>query len=153
MIGIESGPAWRKGDRGMGWTCYGLLIDSFCLTIKQPLVESTAVGPRRVERSQSSAPPLMPESDSSSAAALRSKSDDELVTELAALIRKCVPEAGTADIQIDSLLIDDLGIDSLGAYELIMEAEDLFEIEISDSQVEGIKTVRDLIAIVRASDG
>lgn len=95
----------------------------------------------------------MPESDSSSAAALRSKSDDELVTELAALIRKCVPEAGTANIQIDSLLIDDLGIDSLGAYELIMEAEDLFEIEISDSQVEGIKTVRDLIAIVRASDG
>ena len=30
-----------------------------------------------------------------------------------------------------------------------MEAEDLFHIEITDSQVEGIKTIADLIAIVR----
>lgn len=77
--------------------------------------------------------------------------DDEIVAEVAGLIRKCVPEIDESiSIGIDSRLADDLGIDSLGGYELIMEAEDYFGIEINDSQVESIKTIGDLIAIVRS---
>lgn len=78
--------------------------------------------------------------------------DDQIVAVIAGLIRKCVPDAQAADIDVNSNLIEDIGIDSLGAYELIMEAEDMFRIEISDSQVESIKTVADLIAIVRSPD-
>jgi len=78
--------------------------------------------------------------------------DDQIVAEIAGLIRKCVPDAQAAAINIDSNLVDDIGIDSLGAYELIMEAEDLFGVEITDSEVESIKTVADLIAIVRKSN-
>jgi acyl carrier protein len=75
--------------------------------------------------------------------------DDQIVAQIAGLIRKCVPDAQAVAISVDSRLVEDIGIDSLGAYELIMEAEDLFHIEITDSQVEGIKTIADLIAIVR----
>ena len=75
--------------------------------------------------------------------------DDQIVAQIAGLILKCVPDAQAVAIGMDSRLVEDIGIDSLGAYELIMEAEDLFHIEITDSQVEGIKTIADLIAIVR----
>lgn len=76
--------------------------------------------------------------------------DDEIVAEIAGLIRKCVPEIDeSTNIGIDSRLVDDLGIDSLGGYELIMEAEDYFGIEINDNQVESIKTIQDLIFVVR----
>lgn len=80
-------------------------------------------------------------------------SDDEIVAEVATLIRKCVPEFDESiDISIDTKLAEDLGIDSLGGYELIMEAEDHFGVEINDSQLEGIKTVGALIAVVRSNN-
>lgn len=79
-------------------------------------------------------------------------SDDEIVAEFAKLIKKCIPEVDDSmPINGDSNLSDDLGIDSLGGYELIMAAEDHFGIEISDSQVESIKTIQDLIFIVRSA--
>lgn len=42
-------------------------------------------------------------------------------------------------------LFDDLGADSLDAIELVMEAEEVFEIEISDDDAEKVKTVQDAI--------
>jgi acyl carrier protein len=48
-------------------------------------------------------------------------------------------------IRKDMHLIDDLGIDSLGYYNLIMQLEDQFNINISDKDFEGVQTVRDSI--------
>jgi len=46
---------------------------------------------------------------------------------------ECVPEAS---------FIDDLGADSLDLVELIMEMEENFEIQISDEELENIRTYR-----------
>lgn len=79
-------------------------------------------------------------------------SQDQILAEVAGLLCKCVADLQLDKININSKLVDDIGIDSLGAYELAMEAEDLFGIEITDSEVESLKTVADLIAIVRKSN-
>ena len=43
----------------------------------------------------------------------------------------------------DSLLVEDLGADSLDAIDIVMSVEDEFEIEIPDEEIENIKTVGD----------
>lgn len=53
----------------------------------------------------------------------------------------------------ESDLESDLGLDSLDQLELIMKAEDKFDISISDSDTLGIKTVGDLIAAVEKNLG
>ncbi len=51
-------------------------------------------------------------------------------------------------VKLDSLLIDDLGIDSLVCLEIIVELERNFDIRIDDHVAFDIKTVRDLVNIV-----
>lgn len=46
-------------------------------------------------------------------------------------------------------LMDDLGADSLDIVELIMDFEDEFDMEISDEDVEKIKTVQDIIDYIK----
>jgi acyl carrier protein len=52
------------------------------------------------------------------------------------------------DIKLESSLIDDLGADSLDQVELVMALEERFDIEIDDVQMESIRTVGELVAIV-----
>lgn len=42
-------------------------------------------------------------------------------------------------------LVNDLGVDSLGYYNLIMKLEEEFDINISDKDFEGVLTVKDSI--------
>jgi len=51
----------------------------------------------------------------------------------------------TADVTMDANIIDDLGADSLDVVEIIMGIEDQFDIEVEDEDVEGLKTVRQLV--------
>tara|TARA_B100001113_G_C20537408_1_gene374477 strand:+ start:10 stop:258 length:249 start_codon:yes stop_codon:yes gene_type:complete len=48
------------------------------------------------------------------------------------------------DIDMDSNFVNDLGVDSLGTVELILELEDEFDIEISDEHAEKMLTVGDV---------
>ena len=48
------------------------------------------------------------------------------------------------DIDMDSNFVNDLGADSLGIVELILELEDEFDIEISDEHAEKMLTVGDV---------
>ncbi|WP_254992689.1 acyl carrier protein [Cyanobium sp. Cruz CV11-17] len=76
-------------------------------------------------------------------------SDDEIVHEVVAILRRVVPH-DLVDVQPDSRLIEDVGIDSLGTYELVMDAEDRFGIEINDDQLLEVKTVRDVVEFVKS---
>ncbi|MCP9866780.1 acyl carrier protein [Cyanobium sp. Cruz-8D1] len=82
-------------------------------------------------------------------ALLREMSDDEIVAEIAVILRRVVPH-DIIDIKLDSLLVGDIGIDSLGTYELVMDAEDRFGIEIGDDQLLELSTVRDIVDFVKA---
>ncbi len=50
-----------------------------------------------------------------------------------------------SEITEDTLIVDDLGADSLDVYELLMTIEDEFELEVPDEEIEGIKTVADVV--------
>jgi acyl carrier protein len=76
-------------------------------------------------------------------------SDDEIVDEVVGILRRVVPH-DLADVQLDSRLIEDVGIDSLGTYELVMDAEDRFGIQINDDQLLEVKTVRDVVEFVKS---
>ncbi|HOD02005.1 MAG: Acyl carrier protein [Firmicutes bacterium ADurb.Bin300] len=51
-------------------------------------------------------------------------------------------------VTIDSNILDDLGADSLDVVDLIMSLEDEFDIEIPDEEIEGIKTVGDIVKYI-----
>ncbi len=54
---------------------------------------------------------------------------------------ECVPEAS---------FIEDLGADSLDLVELIMEMEENFELQISDEELEKIRTIQDVLTFLRS---
>ena len=49
------------------------------------------------------------------------------------------------DVTLKSTLTEDLGADSLDIVELVMQFEEAFDLEIPDEDVEGIKTVKEVI--------
>ncbi len=60
-----------------------------------------------------------------------------IITEQLDVTREeCVPEA---------LFIDDLGADSLDLVELIMEMEETFNIQIADTELEKIRSIKDVL--------
>ena len=48
-------------------------------------------------------------------------------------------------ITLESVIIDDLGADSLDIVDLVMSFEDEFDTEISDEAIEEMKTVGDIV--------
>ncbi len=54
-------------------------------------------------------------------------------------------ECNAADITMESLLIDDLGADSLDAIDIVMSVEDEFKVEVPDEIIEKIETVGDIV--------
>ena len=64
------------------------------------------------------------------------KMKDILVEQL-----ECDPE----DITMESLLVDDLGADSLDAIDIVMSVEDTFKVEVPDEILEKIETVGDIV--------
>jgi acyl carrier protein len=54
------------------------------------------------------------------------------------------------DCTADARILDDLGADSLDVVELVMALEDAFDIEVSDADVEHIRTIGDVEKYVSA---
>jgi acyl carrier protein len=81
--------------------------------------------------------------------ALLAMSDQQIVAEVASILKKVVPEE-PGEIQLDSRLVEDIGIDSLGTYELVMDAEDRFGIQITDDQLVNVKTVKDVVDFIKS---
>ena len=54
-------------------------------------------------------------------------------------------------VKTESVIIDDLGADSLDVVDLVMSIEEEFDIEIPDEAVEGIKTVGDIVSHIESN--
>ena len=54
------------------------------------------------------------------------------------------------DIQLESTLKEDLGIDSLDAVELSLDLDTEFDVEISDEELASLKTVKDIVELIEA---
>ncbi|ODN30587.1 acyl carrier protein [Fervidobacterium thailandense] len=52
------------------------------------------------------------------------------------------------DIDEDSHLIEDLGADSLDAFDLVMVFEDEFGIKLEDAEIENLLTVKDIVDLL-----
>lgn len=55
------------------------------------------------------------------------------------------------DITMDSRLSDDLGADSLDAIDIVMTIEDQYSIEVPDENIEGMKTVEDIVNFIESN--
>ncbi|MEF9984603.1 MAG: acyl carrier protein [Oscillospiraceae bacterium] len=53
-----------------------------------------------------------------------------------------------AQIKMDSIIIDDLGADSLDIVDLVMSLEEEFDTEIPDEAIENIKTVGEVVKYI-----
>lgn len=76
--------------------------------------------------------------------------------EIAKIVKDIVAEklgVNPSEVQESSSFVDDLGADSLGTMELIMEFEEKFEIEIPDKDTEKIRTVGDAIDYIVEKKG
>ena len=49
------------------------------------------------------------------------------------------------EVTLEAKFVEDLGADSLDVVELVMALEEKFEIEIPDSDAEGIQSVKDVV--------
>ena len=56
-------------------------------------------------------------------------------------------------IEMDSLVLDDLGADSLDIVDLVMSLEDTFDLEIPDEAIETMKTVGDIVHFIEENQG
>lgn len=54
-------------------------------------------------------------------------------------------------VTMESNIAEDLGADSLDVVDLIMSIEDEFDIEVPDEEIEGIKTVGDVVNYIESA--
>jgi acyl carrier protein len=74
-------------------------------------------------------------------------------TEVEQKLRRLVSEEmglSEEEIKTESKLVEDLGADSLDIVELIMTAEEEFEIELPDEKLSDVKTFGEVVAIIAA---
>jgi acyl carrier protein len=76
---------------------------------------------------------------------------DALDIVLFAVVRDFLPKknpAATGPLPGDARLIEDLGYDSLAVAEVVFFMEDLFQIKISNTEIEQVRTIGELRAFV-----
>lgn len=52
------------------------------------------------------------------------------------------------DIKPESLLVDDLGLNSISYFSIVLDMEETLDIEIPDDAASGMKTVGDLVSYI-----
>ena len=60
-------------------------------------------------------------------------------------------EVSRENIKPESLLVEDLGLNSVSYFSIVFDLEDAFGVEISDDAAIGIKTVGDLVKYMESA--
>ncbi len=69
-------------------------------------------------------------------------------TKVKKVIAKIIPGVDIENIISETSLIEDLGADSLTIVELVMALEEIFELEIDDTDAEKLTTVQNAIDLI-----
>lgn len=72
---------------------------------------------------------------------------EQILSGLAEIVNE-VAGVPVADVQMDKSFVDDLDIDSLSMVEVVMAAEDKWDVKIPDSEVKNLRTVGDAVAYI-----
>jgi acyl carrier protein len=80
-------------------------------------------------------------------------STEEIRSSLADIVNE-IAGIPTEDVQLDKSFTDDLDVDSLSMVEVVVAAEEKFNVKIPDDEVKNLKTVGDAVAFIeRAQNG
>jgi len=83
----------------------------------------------------------------------RMATTEEIRTDLADIVNE-VAGIAAEDVQLDKSFVDDLDVDSLSMVEVVVAAEEKFDVKIPDDEVKNLKTVGDAVAFIeRAQNG
>jgi acyl carrier protein len=74
-------------------------------------------------------------------------STDEIRSSLAEIVNE-VAGIPAEDVQMDKSFVDDLDVDSLSMVEVVVAAEEKFDVKIPDDEVKNLKTVGDAVAYI-----
>jgi acyl carrier protein len=74
----------------------------------------------------------------------------EILSGLAEIVNE-VAGVPVDDVQLDKSFVDDLDIDSLSMVEVVVAAEEKFDVKIPDDDVKGLKTVGDAVSYIAAA--
>ena len=76
------------------------------------------------------------------------KYDEKIIENVFNTIKECLNEKDI-NIELSSLLEDDLDMDSSDAICLVMELEELYDIVIEDEIIENLKTVESVVSLIQ----
>jgi len=80
-------------------------------------------------------------------------STEEIRSSLAEIVNE-IAGIPVEDVQLDKSFTDDLDVDSLSIVEVVVAAEEKFDVKIPDDEVKNLKTVGDAVAFIeRAQNG
>ncbi len=74
-------------------------------------------------------------------------STDEIRSDLADIVNE-VAGVPADDVKMDKSFVDDLDVDSLSMVEVVVAAEEKFDVKIPDDEVKNLKTVGDAVAFI-----
>ncbi|MDQ4086313.1 MAG: acyl carrier protein [Actinomycetota bacterium] len=72
---------------------------------------------------------------------------EEIRSSLADIVNE-VAGIPAEDVQMDKSFVDDLDVDSLSMVEVVVAAEEKFDVKIPDDEVKNLKTVGDAVAFI-----
>ncbi|MFJ9842966.1 acyl carrier protein [Kitasatospora sp. NPDC101155] len=75
---------------------------------------------------------------------------DEVLEGLAEIVNE-IAGIPTEDVQLDKSFTDDLDVDSLSMVEVVVAAEERFDVKIPDDEVKNLKTVGDAVDYIIAN--
>jgi len=80
-------------------------------------------------------------------------STEEIRSSLAEIVNE-IAGIAVEDVQLDKSFTADLDVDSLSMVEVVVAAEEKFDVKIPDDEVKNLKTVGDAVAFIeRAQNG
>ncbi len=75
-------------------------------------------------------------------------SQADILSGLAAILEE-VAGVDPAEVSLDKTFIDDLDVDSLSMVEVVVAAEEKFDVKIPDDDVKSLKTVGDAVSYIQ----